>query len=222
VTRRSLGGAALACLALGALPASGAGGVSVPVVRCHTSFGIAMHLKPAPASVRVAEPASSLAPLEAYSNGYLTALAPRGWRCAAQIGADGSGSLFVTAAPAGAHLAAPAVTVEFADTPGVAASLACPLFAAARAQLPVAPCPFRRPARELVTVLSRTRVRFHDPAGVHGDGLPSGGVDPADGVMAFAVSTSTSTGYALTETCTLPADRGAQCGSILAATFAAG
>lgn len=183
-------------LAAAAVPALGAGKVRLAVVRCPTTQGVQQPLPKVPATVSVALSAAAAAPLAGYSNGYLTALAPRGWRCRGQIGADGSGSLFVT--PAGASSPTqPAVTLEYADTPGVSASEACSLFAAARKQLPITPCPVRRPAREGVVVLSRTEVAFEDPPGVHGDGLPSGGSDPANGVMFFTPSSTTADGYSL-------------------------
>jgi hypothetical protein len=215
--RARAGAAWLACAALAcaAPPASGAIGVKVPVVRCHTSFGIKTRLPTPPATLRVDLPPRFAAPLEAYSNGYLTALAPRGWHCAAQVGADGSGSLFVTPAPEGKNLSQPAVTVQFADTPGVSASIACALFPSARSALPVQPCPVHRPTREIIAVASPMSVAFQDPARVHGDGEPSGGSDPANGVAIFVPSSSGADGYALIETCTLPQGNHATCTSIL-------
>ena len=71
------------------------------------------------------------------------------------------------------------MTLEYGDTPGVSASLACSLFAAARRQLPVSRCPARRPPREPSSTLEHDHGHVQDPPGVHGDGLPSGGADPA-------------------------------------------
>jgi len=213
--------ASVVLAALAALPALGAGDPTLTVTRCPTTQGVKQPLPKAPSSLHVTLPASQAAALGGYSNGYLTALAPRGWRCRGQIGADGSGSLFVT--PAGSSRPTqPAVTIEFGDTPGVSASFACSLFAAARKQLPVTPCPVKRPARESVSAIASHTVAFEDPPGVHGDGLPSGGSDPANGVMSFTPSSTTSEGYALIETCTLPQSSHALCTAILDNTYPAG
>jgi hypothetical protein len=212
--RRALVLVAAFAVAIAVSPALAATGVRLAVVRCPTTQGVQQPLPKVPATVSVPLPASAAAAIAAYSNGYLTALAPRGWRCRGQIGADGSGSLFVTPAGAGSPTQ-PAVTVEYGDTPGVSASEACSLFAAARRQLALPSCPVRAPARERVVVLSRSEVAFEDPPGVHGDGLPSGGSDPANGVMFFTPSSTTAEGYSLTETCTLPAAAHARCTAIL-------
>jgi len=207
--------------ALFSVSASGAGSPAVPVARCPTTLGVQQPLPKAPSVLHPSLTAVRASALEGYSNGYLTVLAPRGWRCRGQIGADGSGSLFVT--PAGvAKPTQPAVTVEYGDTPGVSADLVCSLFAAARKQLPVAPCPVTKPAREAVVVLDTSTVAFQDPPGVHGDGLPSGGSDPANGVMMFTPSNTHHDGYSLTETCTLPASSKAKCTAILDNTYRAG
>ena len=69
---------------------------------------------------------------------------------------------------------------------GVDASEACTFF-------PNHPAPVchKAPARERVTRLSPHSVRFEDPPGVKGDGDPSGGQFPADGVLTARPGTKT-------------------------------
>jgi hypothetical protein len=213
--RRSIAFLATALALIAAVTAASASGdPSVPVARCPTTLGVPQRLPAPPSALRVAVSSAQAARLEGYSNGYLTVLAPRGWRCRGAVGADGSGSLFVT--PTGASRPAqPAVTLEYGATPGVSADLACSLFPAARRQLAIGSCPLDHPARELVGALDATTVTFEDPPGVHGAGLPSGGSDPANGVMTFTPSNRHVDGYSLTETCTLPASAMARCTAIL-------
>jgi len=218
----AVGTAALAA-ALATLPARAAGGsLRLGVVACPTTLGVAQPLPKRPKTLRVTLSSRYGSLLEGYSNGYLTALGPRGWHCRGQVGADGSAVLDVTPGRSSATLGSAAVTVQFADTPGVAADLACSIFPSAARQLPVQPCPVTRPKRELVLVLTATTVAFEDPPGVHGIGLPSGGPNPANGVITYTPSSVGSNGYALIETCTLAPSSHSLCTAILDNVFRAG
>jgi len=64
------------------------------------------------------------------------------------------------------------------------------------------PCDAHKPRQESVDQLSPTVVAFEDPPGVKGNGYPSGGQFPANGVMTYALPTSQEGSYL--ETCTLP------------------
>ena len=148
-------------------------------------------------------------------------LAPRGWSCSAQYGADGSGGVAVY--PAGEHVPSdwgaawklsaslPVRAVFGSQTSACeecAEGQACALFVSAAEDFRIhfgRPCPRTRPATETTTQLSASVAAFTDPAGVSGNGNPSGGRYPADGVMTYYRE---HTPGSRTETCTPPpADR---------------
>lgn len=195
---------------------------AVPLVSCPTTFGItpAPHptSQPSTATVTLPPPLAGKVAVYTDSQGRMQVVAPEGWRCRADYGADGSGG--VVAYPAGEtvpsnwgagwHLAAGAGTEAVVGTETSACTScttgqACPLFTAAarafRSQLG-RPCPGTRPPSETVSRAGSGVVIFRDPPGVAGDGLPSGGADPANGVMTYH---SPSGAGSWLETCTLPA-----------------
>ncbi len=59
----------------------------------------------------------------------------------------------------------------------------------------------------------RSEVGFEDPAGVAGDGIPSGGLNPANGVMLYLPAQGKASAYLAT--CTLPAARHDMCTAVL-------
>ena len=190
-------------------------GSEISVAQCPTTYGVHQSPPRLPARVGVSASRSATAGLSAYSNGVLLVLAPRGWDCHALVGADGSASITV-AAGGTSDVKQPAVTANFADTVGTAASLACSLFAAAAHQLPAGlRCPVHTPRAENTAMVSTRIVDFMDPPHVHGDGRPSGGSDPARGLMVFVAASSDFNGYAFTATCALPAREAATCRTVL-------
>jgi hypothetical protein len=216
-----------------AAPAASAGtavSAELPLVRCPTTYGIA----PAPGSVvlpatrRVTVPAAMAARLAVYTDnrGFMEVVAPRGWNCAAEYGADGSGG--VTVYPHGqkphwygsGSLAADStvsvVTGGETYSYGPVLDGACRLSPAAATALSGAgfgPCPVR-PEAERVTRISASVVDFTDPPGTAGDGAPSGGRYPARGVMTYHHGPD---GYdSWSETCTLPPADQAACPAIIA------
>ncbi|HLI02028.1 MAG TPA: hypothetical protein VKV06_14665 [Acidimicrobiales bacterium] len=193
---------------------------AVPLVSCPTTFGAPpphpTH-QPSTATVTVPPPLADHVAVYTDTQGRMQIVAPRGWRCTADYGADSSGG--VVAYPAGEtvpanwgagwHLAAGAGTEAVVGTETSACTScttgqACPLFTAAaqafRRQLG-RPCPTTRPRTESVSSVGSGLVIFEDPPGVAGDGLPSGGADPANGVMTYH---SPSGDGSWLETCTLP------------------
>ncbi len=95
------------------------------------------------------------------------------------------------------------------------ASLACPVIAAAAAatrsalgQGCAAP-----PAAETLFPRSANDVAFFDPPGTAGTGSPSGGINPANGVVLYAPGGGKSSAYLAT--CTLPAVQNAVCSTVL-------
>jgi hypothetical protein len=206
--------------------------VILPVVVCPTTFGISPSPAPAvlPASMKVTVPASLATSLAVYrdNQGTMEVLAPGGWACMAGYGADGSGGVAVY--PAGQSLpaswaagwklspssAVEAITgVETSACQGCTNGQACPLFTAAAsaflAQLGHT-CPDVRPVSETVHQVSAGVVGFQDPPGVSGDGLPSGGQDPANGVMTYYPGNPNGSWL---ETCTLPSGAKDVCTAVL-------
>jgi len=193
-----------------------ASAASVPVVSCPTTYGVKQPPPHLPGRVPVSARERALAGLDAYSSGVLFLLAPRGWHCHAVVGADGSASI-VVAAGSTTPVAQPALSAFFADTPGTSADLACSLFAAAASQLPTGvSCPQRKPRRESTSAGGPDTLDFTDPPHVRGEGTPSGGSDPAHGVMTFVPTSDGLNGFAFVATCTLPAHEHARCATILA------
>lgn len=202
----------------------------LPVVSCPTTLGVAAPPTSValPSTRSVAVPAAHAAGLAVYADtqGVMALVGPRGWKCAAAYGADGSGGLVIY--PPGAPKPQSANSVwKLGQTTamgiyGTESSAcytctlgqACPLFAAAAST-------FRsylghgcatRPAAEAVTAIGSGIVGFEDPPGVHGDGMPSGGQYPANGVMTYHPNAPDGSWL---ETCTLPDSDKAECTAIL-------
>jgi hypothetical protein len=187
----------------------------VSVARCPTTYGIDQSHPRLPARISVSASSRATAGLSAYSNGALVVLAPRGWSCHAIVGADGSASITITTGST-SDVRQPAVTAHFADTYGTAALLGCSLFASASHQLPAGVrCGVHKPRRERIAPANAHAVYFTDPPHVHGDGSPSGGSDPAHGLMVFVAASGGFDGYGFTATCALPAKETAICATVL-------
>ena len=107
--------------------------------------------------------------------------------------------------------AAAIVGYESGGSPVQAAAAACALLPAAAAVVKTAlgRCPVVAPKRETVTVADGAEAGFADPPGVAGDGAPSGGHNPASGVVLYSKAPGTVGAYALT--CTLPAAQRSVC-----------
>ena len=96
-------------------------------------------------------------------------------------------------------------------------SRACPLFATAATDYESnyqQTCP-PRPSSESVVALNADVVSFTDPAGVSGDGNPSGGAYPANGVMTYYPYDSGNDDGSYLDTCTLPAAEQSICTVVL-------
>lgn len=203
---------------------SSATAVSIPLVTCPTTYGISgVTARQLPATASVVLPAALESQLAAYTDlrGAMEIIAPRGWTCVAGYGADGSGGVGVF--PPGT---APAtffqtnlpvegiVGIESSACSGCTLDQACPLFPSAASALKAQgypPC-VARPKAEQVDPISTSLVAFLDPPGVKGDGDPSGGPWPANGVMIY--NPGAPNGSYL-ETCTGPASLTPTCTAAL-------
>ena len=194
-------------------------GVLLPVVRCSTPPSVSGFLPQFrrsgfPHGPRAAVSVSLGRRLAFYSNGWLTLLAPRGWKCSGAVGA--TGHLYVSVLPPNARSQVvyvskrtPAVTAEIPspDT-GEVGGLACPFFPGAAPQPGWAHCP-GIPTSERVVRLGPDAVAFSDPPYFRGTGNPSGGPYPANGVVVYRKA------HAALATCTLPSVEHAECTAIL-------
>jgi hypothetical protein len=207
---------------------------SLPVIVCQTTAGAPTTTTSLPASVSVSVPPADASQndLAVYSDetGSLMLMGPTtGWTCNGNFGADGSGMMALapvgTTVPSGVgtawHLPASSsvqaiVAQETGASPVEGAALACPFFGAAATANQQAlgkGCAVTSPSQEHVTKTSSVEVAFGDPAGVAGVGFPSGGQNPANGVMLYQPKPNESTAYQAT--CTLPAGRQDLCTAVL-------
>lgn len=160
------------------------------------------------------------------AEGSMRLLAPTGWSCAASIGADGSGGVQVyppgQADPTNGQFQASSfegvVGTQNGGCVGCAVTQASPLFPAADAACQsefsgdAQACKSGPPAGESTEPIEPGVIGFLDPAGVKGDGTPSGGNYPANGVMTYQTS-QYPTSYL--ETCTLPQSQHDLCTAVL-------
>jgi hypothetical protein len=209
--------------------AAGSVTANLPVVSCPTFLGVPHPAVPLPRSrpVTVPRPLATRLAVYADDQGVMGLVAPKGWSCAASYGADGSGG--VVAYPRGekvprywaagwplARTSAEAAVVGLESSACYSCTLAqaCRLFLSAATAWRSAfsqPCP-ARPAAEVVARIGAGIVTFEDPPGVAGDGLPSGGLYPANGVMTYHPSAPDGSWK---ETCTLPGSDKDECTAVL-------
>jgi pimeloyl-ACP methyl ester carboxylesterase len=192
--------------------------VNIPVVSCPTRLGIDSPAVPLPSSRPVAVPQVLAADLSLYADnqGVMELLGPKGWSCTAEVGADGSAEVMVY--PPGAGPSSPVAIAGGETSACVGCTLyqACSLFPSAAKALRSdfgQACPTRPPASETVMSIAAGIVAFEDPPGVKGDGQPSGGQYPADGVMTYPPSAQDYGSWQ--ETCTLPASEKDVCTAVL-------
>jgi hypothetical protein len=185
----------------------------LPVVACKTTFPFPRTPTKLPAYEKTKVPATLASQLAVYEDTVpITAVvAPRNWDCTAVYGGNGEGGITVfppdeaTASGAPfAQLAVGVVTFETSACLDCALHQACELFSAADSELQseyqdTCPTP---PVGQEETQLSQTSVSFIDPPGVQGVGNPSGGANPAIGLLTYAPDSHNGS---YLETCTLPA-----------------
>ncbi len=205
--------------------------VALTVVSCPTV--VALTTPPAkvalPATETVSIPPNQAQFLVVFSDeaGVIQMLGPRGWICKGSYGANGSGGILLQPAGgegvpsgSGGHLAATSAVsaiegYETGASPVQGASAACPVVPAAAAALQrdLGKGCAAHPAAETVLPASANNVAFVDPPGTAGTGSPSGGLNPANGVVLYLPGGNKSSAYVAT--CTLPVVQTAVCSSVL-------
>jgi len=209
-----------------ARPPSAMTSASLPVVTCPTAngIGVAPTVTP-PSSQTVSVPRALVSQLAVFADdqGVMELLGPRGWDCSGDYGADGSGGVQIypadqTDPSTSSFEASPAEAIEASQTSacdGCREQQACPLFTSAANDFENdfgSSCPDARPSAESVEQLGGGVVGFEDPPGVAGDGNPSGGPYPANGVMTYYSGDQNGSWM---ETCTLPSAEKALCTAVL-------
>lgn len=163
-----------------------------PVVACKTTYPFSpppTTSAPLPSYTFVGVPPDELTQLTDYETpgGGMQVLAPSGWKCSASFGSDGSG--YVSVRPPGSSSTGPeAVNInETSACLDCDLDQACPLFTAAAKALSQQKleCPSFPPFGELDKLINSHVAVFEDPARVQGDGEPSGGPYPANGVVVY-------------------------------------
>jgi len=194
----------------------------VPLVICPTQLGIPSSTTTVPESthiaVNVAPVSASSVAIYSDSGGIMRLIAPRGWVCSGSDNADGSGEVVVYPPTQGLpsswregkwrlssnSTAEAVVGMETSACVGCTLEQACTIFpSAARSLLRQYDfsCQPARPEKELLFRITANMVSFEDPAGVAGEGVPSGGKYPADGVVTYYPHDPNGS---YLETCTLP------------------
>lgn len=108
------------------------------------------------------------------------------------------------------------VGYETGGSPVQGAALACSLFPAAAAMTRQdigRGCAVMQPSQETLAGTASSEVGFEDPAGAGGTGIPSGGQNPANGVMLYMPAGGEASAYLAT--CTLPDAQHDVCTSVL-------
>ncbi len=202
------------------------------MVACPTTHAIVTTTTTSlPSSVSVRVPSNETGNLAVYSDaeGIMMLLGPKdGWVCHGMYGADGSGGLLISPAgepvpsdpDTGWHVVASSPTqaivgYETGGSPVQGAVLACSLFGAAATvyQQSFSRSCSGRPEQEGMTTISAVAHAFEDPAGVSGDGIPSGGANAANGVVLYQPRSNEPTAYIAT--CTLPDAQHDLCTAVL-------
>ena len=176
------------------------------IVRCPTTFaaGTPPTTAPLPTSTAVNVPADETANLVVYGDdaGIMMLVGPSGWTCHGSYGADGSGGLVISpvgeSVPSdpdvGWHPSPPSsdeaiVGYETGGSPVEGAeSGVSPVHVGGGGREAGSRSTVRRAAsshERSSTKTGSSDVAFEDPEGVAGDGIPSGGQDPANGVMLY-------------------------------------
>jgi hypothetical protein len=205
LTAGTIGALSAAALAIPAAQASAQ--TSVPVVACPTAFGIPSEARQPPRTISVLGSPASTRGLVAYTNTFDYLIGPAGMRCSGAVGVDGGQRVVVWAASHGmpgprSRDAGVSLLIDPACLSCKAAD-ACPFFAQFSAAYGTG-CPTGIPPGERVYGLRRTITLFEDPPGIAGDGWPSGGSNPANGLVGLN-TTVRQNPLVYRSTCTLPA-----------------
>jgi hypothetical protein len=181
--------------------------VTVPVVRCPTSLGVAPGRPAVRRGLTLRGVPTSTAQLAAYTNTSSYLIGPSGLRCAGAIGADGNSTIQAWPrgqAKPGPHGAGAGLALSVIPAcVGCKALATChyfPTFQRTSRQIGLV-CRPEPPPGERLRYLSRRLVAFTDSPFVQGAGWPSGGGLPSIGLVGIQPGRSQ---VVFTASCTLP------------------
>lgn len=216
--------------------------VALPVKECPTTQGIqGTSPSSLPSTITMSLPSSMAKSVAYYSDSTRSIapiMAPAGWSCNVVEAVDGSITVSVFPRSESATFASQTSSPQpFATSKAIAvvadsggacqgcvADIACPLISYVGTQTgQTTPCPNTQPTGEDVKWLNGSptmgsssvandAVSFEDPPGVAGEGDPSGGPYPANGVLLYSYAEE---GSASVVTCTLPPSQHDLCMAIL-------
>jgi hypothetical protein len=188
--------------------ASAAAPVTVPVVRCPTSFGVAPGRASATRTLILRDVPPSTAGLVAYTNTSGFLIGPPHVRCAGAVGADGNATIQIWPkgqAKPGPHGAGVGLSLSVIPACiGCKAEATCHYFSTFRRYLGQVElnCRPEPPPGERLRYLTKRLVAFVDPPFVKGAGWPSGAGLGATGLVGIEPGASQ---VVFTSSCTLPA-----------------
>lgn len=204
---------ATGCCAMAA-SANAAARVTVPVVRCPTSFGVAPGRTAVPRTLVLRDVPLSTASLVAYTNTSGFLLGPPHLRCAGEVGADGNATIQIWPngrAKPGPHGVGTGLSLSvIPDCVGCKALATCHYFPTFRHYLRQVAlnCRPEPPPGEQLRYLTKRLVAFVDPPFVSGAGWPSGAGLQSTGLVGIRPGASQ---VVFTSSCTLPAAQRAVC-----------
>jgi hypothetical protein len=209
--------------------------VNIPVIECPTTFAIyqAPPTSRYPSSIALSLSGAVSDKLSFFSDSTRSmapVLGPRGWSCRASTSADGGVRLSVFPRnEATSNTMAREVLASSSPACQLCVySAVCPFIPGAGTLLGYSgiPCNSTIPSKERVTWLNGSptstsgfandEIGFIDPPGVAGTGRPSGGTNPATGVILFQYPSGTSGGGSVSQlTCTVPTSEHQLCSVVL-------
>lgn len=188
--------------------------VTVPVVRCPTSFGVAPGRTSAPRTLRLRDVPPSTAGLVAYASTSGFLVGPPQMRCRGVVGADGNATMQIWPdgqGKPGRHGVGTGLSLSVIPAcAGCKALATCHYFPTFRRYLRRVElnCRPEPPPGEQVRYLTKRLVRFVDPPFVQGAGWPSGAGLQSTGLVGIRPGVGR---VVFTSSCTLPAAQRGVC-----------
>jgi serine/threonine-protein kinase len=200
----------------------------LPVVSCPTTYAGGQTPVALPPTESASLPSGIGTSYQYYwlSDADLHVLAPAGWTCSGTQGADGGASMAVvppsepaTTDPTAANDPIAISASSTGGCQGCAYGAVCPYFSSANTYFPFyaqSPgCSRSIPNGESSGLLNQEVAYFEDPPGVSGSGTPSGGGNPANGIIVFLAPNPGNEASVYSSSCTLPQSEHAECTAVL-------
>jgi len=193
----------------------------VSVALCPTTYGAnGTSAPPSPTPILGIPRPPGMTGVSGYSDGGTTMLAPSGWSCSAQVGADGVDTVTVQASsgPVNGIISGG----QDSACQGCIWADVCRFFPSTAPQSPNGPCPAPPTGERVLEQLNSSTVLYMDPAGSYasanpdGSVVPDGSTNPLLGVVIYLTQTGTLQGNAgIHAECVLDPDQSALCEYLL-------